>query len=421
MPIQRVRSSGEPLQNDTPHFQKSTQSTRVAIHHRVGENHRLSSRNVLMLHPCIARLTVCFLACLGLCCEANALAPQDNQPQPKAVRVKTAKELGIKFDQYQTVDSLGRKITFYLTPTDPEAPPKPLMIWTAGSGCTSLFFKPTEDFKKKHGIPLELDIVIGKMQDFVHDIARNRVHILCVEKVGVSFLDAPDTYGTAEGATEEYLREHTLDRWGIAIDAACNSISHLPGIDRSRLLLAGHSEGANTSAHLATRMTEATHVGFLAGSGGSQLFGLPQLARLGHLDGKNEKSVTPPVPNEVAYEKALQQFQNVLNDPENTQDLLWGHPYRYWASFGTQSPLDDLKQTKAKVFLAYGTQDHATPVAGNDSLRAGLLAHQKDLTVKRIVGGDHGLTVAETSTDHLPEVLDAMIVWFLEDGKKDTP
>jgi hypothetical protein len=171
--------------------------------------------------------------------------------------------LGIPFQRFTTQDTLGRTITFYLSVPSKEAAGKcPVALFVQGSGCQSLF--------KKQG-----DAIQGGLQNLLLKEVKGRARVLVVEKPGVKFLDAPPKPGSTEGASEEFLKEHTLSRWAEANVAALQAAWTLPGIDDSRTLAVGHSEGAIVVARVAAELPKVTHVASLAGGGPTQLFQRP--------------------------------------------------------------------------------------------------------------------------------------------------
>src|SRR5262245_35556138 len=125
----------------------------------------------------------------------------DEAPQAKLDPI----ELGIPFQRYTTTDSLGRTITFYLSRTagGQQGEKLPVALLIQGSGCQSLW--------KKRG-----EQILGGQQNLLRNAAQGRVRVLVVEKPGVKFLDEAKRPGGAEGASEEFLREHTLPRWAEA-------------------------------------------------------------------------------------------------------------------------------------------------------------------------------------------------------------
>lgn len=292
----------------------------------------------------------------------------------------TAKDLGVPFDRYEITDSLNRPITFYVTPApEPKAgeaaKPLPLAVFVQGSGGNSLFSK-TADGR-----------VGGGLQSMIARDYRGKVRVMSVEKPGVRFLDRPKMDGTAEGTSAEFRREHTPERWTEAISASIDAALKLPGVDPSKVLVVGHSEGGTMAAHVAAANLKVTDVAVLSAGGCSQLFDMAQLAR-------ESRGGEPAEASEARVEEVYQTWGRIVKDPENIDAMEWGHPRKRWASFLSTSALDGLRQTPARVFLAYGTADRAVPVESCDVLRAELVRLGRDVTVDRRVGEDHGFAAA---------------------------
>src|SRR5262249_40321581 len=172
--------------------------------------------------------------------------------------VRDPADLGLPFDRFTTRDATGRTITFYLS-----RPPKgsteklPLAVFVQGSGCASVF-------EKKDGK------IAGGLQNLLLAVGKGRLRVLVVEKPGVRFGDQPKKPGSAEEGSAEFRKEHVLLRWVEAVNAAVRASQQLPGVDWSRTLVVGHSEGGIVAAHLAAAHPAVTHVAVLAGGGPTQ-------------------------------------------------------------------------------------------------------------------------------------------------------
>ncbi|MCW5753676.1 MAG: hypothetical protein KIT24_03080 [Phycisphaeraceae bacterium] len=302
------------------------------------------------------------------------------------------------YDRYTTVDAFGRTITFYLSITSHSDVALPLIVCVQGSGCQSVF--------QEVDTPDGPRIASGGPEATMLRLVRDRARILVVEKVGVTFLKQPSQPGSAMEGSDEFCREHTLDRWTEAVSAAVRAALTLPGIDGSRVLAFGHSEGAQVVCHLAAAEERITHVAALAGAGPTQLFDLIELARRGDFG--------PPdgAPDERAA-WVIDGWREVQADPD-AEDRFWlGHPHRRWSSFLSTSPIEALHRTKARVFLAQGTADCATIVTASDMAYAELLARGRDVTYMRVEGGDHGF-FTPGDTQGWRRVHEAAAAWFLQ-------
>ncbi len=339
---------------------------------------------------------------------AAPVAAQDSavtgQPSPRFEKVATAEELGIAFDRFVTDDSFGREITFYLSVApipasdDAVAAKLPLVLVIGGSGCQSAFMKFGE--RTSSGL-----------QGLLLSEAKGRARVMIVEKPGVEFLFAPGRPGSALEGSEEFLREHTLQRWGEANAAAVRAAWTMPDIQADRTLCLGHSEGAIVAARVSAVLPEVTHAAVLSGGGATQLFSLAQLAmepREGDKPGDALKR------RDAIY----QGWQRVLESPDSIEDFWLGHPHRRWSSFLKSSVSEELLKGKAKVFAAQGTADTSEHVDGHDLLIATLRVHDRDVTEARIEGGGHSYRPADAEPGpptELRAMFGRILDWFLDE------
>ena len=114
----------------------------------------------------------------------------------------------------------------------------------------------------------------------------------------------------------------------------------------------------------------------------------------------------------------LEQAPGVLiYDIESDPDALtlwWGHPYRRWSSFLADSPLDNLRESEARVYLAYGTKDRATPPVSGDLMAAELDRLGRDVTTERRLGESHGFSRrGQSAVAGFREIFSHILVWWL--------
>jgi pimeloyl-ACP methyl ester carboxylesterase len=331
-------------------------------------------------------LGLCFLF-LGL--NLNRAGPPRAVPDPTL--------LGIPFQRYTTRDSYDRTITFYLSiPPKTEKPEGlPIVLFIGGSGCQSLF--------SKRG-----DRIASGYQNILLTQEKGRARVLVVEKPGIKFLDAPERPGSAIGASEEFLKEHTLQRWAEANVAALRAAWTLRGIDRSRTLVIGHSEGGIVAARVAAEAPEVTHIASLAGGGPTQLFDLAEFQAQPRVDDK-------PGDAERRVAFVYTEWAKVLNNPQSIKEFWLGHPYRRWSSFLQRSVTEELLRSKAKVFLAQGAEDKSVSIRSFEVLLAELKGRGRDVTSERLAGADHGFRTSDMpqgSPDGMKGMFDRVLNWF---------
>jgi pimeloyl-ACP methyl ester carboxylesterase len=313
-----------------------------------------------------------------------------------------AAKLGIPYHRYTTKDLHGRTITFYLSATPGNTATKlPVVLIIEGSGCQSAF--------QKHG-----NWVGGGFQNLLLNEAKGRVRVLIVEKPGVKYLDQPPRPGTAEGASREFLKEHTLPRWAAANIAALDAVWTLPEIDASRTLVVGHSEGGVVAARVAAERPQVTHVASLAGDGPTQLFDFIA-------NSAQPRSGDKPGDAERRAQKVYQEWADIQKDPDSISRFWMSHPYRRWSSFLRYSVTEELLRTKARVYVASGTRDPVIPIAAHDMLVSELRARGHDVTEERVDGADHGFQTKDMPKDGPPVGMQALfgrvLRWFLGEAK----
>lgn len=312
--------------------------------------------------------------------------------------------LGIPFQRYTVKDSLGRTITFYLSaaPKNDSDAKRQIALVIAGSGCQSLFRKLGER-------------IGGGQQNLLLQEAKGKVRVLAVEKPGVKFPDAPPRPGSAQGASEEYLKEHTLPRWAEANMAALRAAWTLPGIDPTRTLVLGHSEGGVVAARVAAELPKVTHVASLAAGGPTQLFDLAETRR-------RPQTGDQPGDAERRVREFFDEWAKIAKDPDSISQFWMGHPYRRWSSFLKHSVTEELLRSKARIYLAHGVADTIIPVAAHDVLVAELKVRGRSVTAERIDGADHGFRTSDMPQQGPPLGMQALfgrvLAWFLADEAK---
>jgi pimeloyl-ACP methyl ester carboxylesterase len=314
-----------------------------------------------------------------------------------------AAKLGVPFDRYTTKDSLGRAITFYLSvpPAKEPSARRPVVLFIPGSGCQSVF-------QKRGGR------VSGGYHTVLFQEAKGRARILVVEKPGVKYLDTqPAGVSLEKSASKEFLKEHTLPRWAEANAAALRAVWTLPGVDATRTLVVGHSEGGIVAARVAAELSRVTHVASLAGGGPTQLFDFVSNAARPRPDDKSGDAGR-------RVQDVFDAWAKIQKAPASITQFWLGHPYRRWSSFLKHSVMEELLRAKARIYVAGGTRDAVIPVAAHDMLVAELRARGRVVTADRLEGADHGFL-----TEAMPRppagmqvVLGRVLQWFLAEEAK---
>ncbi len=293
---------------------------------------------------------------------------------------------GTPFHSYFTQDRLGRPIHFFLGGEASASHAVPLVVWVQGTGCSSVFGHTG-------------DRITQGPQILLHDAVRGRARVLAVDKPGVVFLDKQADAADSTTCRPEFLKEHTLDRWAEAIVSAIRAAYKLPGVDQSRTLVIGASEGGIVALRVSNALPTVTHVASLAGGGPVHLFDLAEFCRRKGLDPEKE---------------VFECWQGIMRDPDSTAKFCWGHPHRALSSFMKTSLVQEALRSRAELYFAHGTADGQNFIAGFDVLRAELAGKGRAAVFDRIQGADHGMNQpSQSPPEGLVKVLDRILVWFL--------
>ena len=292
------------------------------------------------------------------------------------------------FRRYVAEGRDGERISFYLSTQQVPSGPVPLIVWVQGTGCSSQFVS-----------------VGGRMsrglQGVLYSVARGRARVLAVEKPGVEFLDDPPDDGDARACRPEFRAEYTLDRWAATIADAIQAAQKLPGVDSSKTLVIGHSEGGIVAMRVSNVSPRVTHAASLSGGGPVYLFHMAEFMRSKGLDAEKEVYAC---------------WSGILKDPDSATKFCWGQTHRQWSSFMKTSVIAEALKSHAHLYFAHGTADTQQAIAGFDVLRAELAAKQRDAVFERIDGADHAL---DLPSQQVPEGLEAVFGrvedWFLGD------
>lgn len=366
----------------------------------------------------VSRASVCFalanfslaLICVLYPSVVKSQNPDGSKAKQEKYQARKDTEVikGLAFERYFTTDKFDREITFYLSkpPADQKAD-LPLIVCIQGSGSQSVFLEIETPEGKK--------VVSGGPEAVAQKIAGESARILVAEKPEVKFLVQPERPGSSEEATDEFNREFTLERWTEALNAATTATLKLPGIDNSKVMALGHSEGAQLACTLAAENSRVTHVGFMAGGGPTQLFDFIQFARSGAM-------FNPDATPEERVSDLLAGWKRVQEDPEAHDKFFLGHAYRRWSSFMTTSPIEAILKSEAKVFIAQGTKDTNSLPISAEVLYAELLARGRDVQFEHVEGGDHAFrTESDKRGEGWVETHKKAIDWFMNTQTRQEP
>lgn len=300
-----------------------------------------------------------------------------------------------RFERYHTSDSLGRRISFFVSKETTAGDSRPLALYIQGSGCHSVFRRHADGG------------ILGGYHNLLLDSSRGAVRVLVVEKPGVVYLDPGGQGGTAIGCRPRFLREHTLERWSQAILAAVVAARRLDHVSLSRMLVVGHSEGGIVAAKIAAQFDAVTHLALFGSSGPTQLFDL--------LENERDGECACAAPDADRCALIRHQLHAIHSKPDSPTRFAWGHPYRRWSSFLATSVLDESLRSSAKVRIVHGLSDTVVPASAAKLLFAELLRRGRDVVSDFHDSAGHNLaTPGKNGPEAMLGAFDSTVKWFLE-------
>lgn len=328
-------------------------------------------------------------------CLAQNTAAAASQPAWKFTRGEN-RALPPVFVQGTAKRADQSEMTFFVGNFAKDAPAKkPLLIYVEGSGAQSHFVRIGE----KIGMGL-FGLIAKQTPDY---------HVAATEKRGVEFASSA-ARGAGQGGSVEYNRYATMKDRVADLRLLLDTLLIEPSVDTSRVLVVGHSEGADVVAAAAD--PRITHVAFLSGGGPPQFYDF-YLMRRKEMRDQGAK----PEDIEAAMNQLDREIQDILDDPQSETKFWLGHAYKRWATFATTSSAEQLAKAKAKLFLGHGSADKSVPIESFDYLVFELMRKGKrDVTARRYPGGDHSFMKPGDEPSSVPfmRVLEEVLAWAAE-------
>lgn len=281
-------------------------------------------------------------------------------------------------------------ITFYLSVTSLKEN-LPLIVYIQGSGISSLF-------ENRNG---EIVSTSGHMTWF--RVGQEKYRILIVEKPGIKYLQ--------KGGSKAFDEKFSLESWSSTIVSAINYVTENKKIDKTKILLAGHSEGGVVVSRVANLMKDKiSNVAIMAGEGPSQLYSLYKFAEDGTFFNTKEHNM-PTSEERINY--VTEEWNNILADPTNIEKKFWGFTYLRWSSLLKTSVIDELSNYNGKILILQGTADkHVYPESATIAYTT-LLTKGRNVKLQLIENADHSFNILDKpEIDGWKMVIEKIIKWF---------
>lgn len=248
-----------------------------------------------------------------------------------------------------------------------------LIVVLQGSGCVPAFAQ----MAGRTNVPTSL-------QDSFAGVLGGRARLLIIEKPGIRRNDpVGSSPGQSEGCPAAFRARYSLDDWGMVVQRALADYRRSAGTPKQEALV-GISEGTKTATWLARHGFRGAIASFGGEGCDGDLAGMTARA----VRRQQQRLPGPSLPEE------LHMVEKIRADPGAVGRYAWGQTFRRWSSFGDQCKREGLERHPDPVFLAYGAKDPGADLAGIQRLADVRQARSLPVTVVRVEGGDHGLSVA---------------------------
>jgi hypothetical protein len=312
---------------------------------------------------------------------------------------------------YQIEDKELGQINFYVSENGIDRE-KPLIFMV--SGCRGLPVMLVVQTEKK-------STKIGTIPPDQINFCAENYHVVFISKAGTPFCDTLFTQEISPmenleeyHPSEEYIQKSGME-WEVqASSLVIDSICRILPVADNKIIAMGFSEGGRIVTRLAAENDKITHLISLINGGLNQFYSSIINNRMDAAAGK------------ISHQEAQKNiddlfdiYEKIYLDPNSTEKWYYGHPYKRWASFCTDIPLDHLVKLNIPILFLNGSADRNTPVLEADYIKLEFLRlGKKNLSYKVLPGVDHSLyeVVVENGKEkgisHRTETFNMIVDWI---------
>lgn len=208
--------------------------------------------------------------------------------------------------------------------------------------------------------------------------------------------------------SEAYLKADYLENY---VDRAIHVLDYLrkqPWVDRSTLVVAGHSQGARIAPNIAVNYKHVTHVG---------LFGANPFGRMDQLIRESRKKAETKIISWEEAEKEMGQTLDLYADACDPEKVKLDPTLISWESF-SRPQIETWLEVDAPIYVAYGTGDITSELCDLVPLYF-IREHNNNLTLKRYYNLEHNFFELYEEGNpnyekaHWTEVMNDFINWTI--------
>lgn len=255
---------------------------------------------------------------------------------------------------------------------------KPLMVFIHGSGNLPTF----------HYIPGQNNYswsAFTEVQNY-----KDKYHLIFVNKPDVPLFDTiqVDQGNYTYPISEKFKQNYSLEWRAEAASMIINEAIKLLPIDKSKIVVIGHSQGGQVAPKVALINKKVTHVVLLNSNSLNHLYDFTLQERLASFKGEQSFEQT-----QQNIDSLFSDYSKIFSEPYSTTKLWNDETYLRWASFSDETPLDNLLQLNIPIYVIAGGKDlWGSFIMNTDYVQIEFLRHRKtNLKYKVFANANHFL------------------------------
>lgn len=308
----------------------------------------------------------------------------------KAVTINDAlKTFG--FTEQKVISKLDT-VVYYLKAYT--AKPKNLVVFIQGTDPYPVFFYQVKDGSAK---PIKWFNDDYKTLDPTYAYA-------IIAKPGLAGIFNKDDFSIPDKYHKNNYREYRVNQ----IDQVIEDIKRNHLSKPEKIIVYGHSEGAQIGAALARVNKSITHLGFWSGNVLNNFYEFALFERIAALKGQQTDSAA-----HANIMELMHRYQGIIKDPQATKLDEWGYTNKRWSSY-EDAPINDLLKINIPIYAVFATEDESTPIETAYLLPVQFMQNRKEnLTFKVCMNCDHSYREKKEGKmiNHWSEAFDEFIQW----------
>lgn len=284
-------------------------------------------------------------------------------------------------------------ITYYLRAYTTK--PKNLVVYIQGTDAHPLFFyKFNTDGTAK----------LLKYFNDDYKILDSTYAYAIIAKPGLSGIFNRDGFTVPEIYHKNNYREYRVNQIDLAIEDIKRNHMRMP----EKIIVYGHSEGAQIGAALARVNKSVTHLGFWSGNILNNFYEFALFERIAVLKGHLTDSAA-----HANITGLMQWYQDIINNPHSTKVDQWGYTNRRWSSY-EEAPINDLLKIDIPIHAVFASGDESTPIETAYLLPIQFMQNRKNnLTFNVCINCDHLYREQKEGKmiNHWDKTFEAFIQW----------